>query len=232
MSSTVETRVIRFYDIEEGQGFTNVKYWKEPNRESERLEVRIDTLNLKMRSTREEDVPLYFNRLFGKKSIMQTYDARTTWTTDETIERVKTWAQRWNSNDPLSGCAIFKKEVDETPSSFVGHVMFGGGSYPGVTEFGGLVSEEYQRRGFGKEAWTAFIHCYSQVAAHLGAKVLESPLEAIAASCFVENIGSKKNLERLMHPVMNLDHPEGRKGVFYLPLEEIKKKIKGEESLV
>ncbi|WP_067521583.1 GNAT family N-acetyltransferase [Endozoicomonas ascidiicola] len=130
--------------------------------------VHMYTEDLYMRSIQACDVDNYCT-LMGDEETVKTYASGKPIHREQVEKRVNDWVERWQSDNPYSALAVFKKSQDSTcqDQPFVGHIVAGGGEcmwygelgeYDGYSEMAGLEHQQYRNKGYGKQAAAALIN--------------------------------------------------------------------------
>ncbi len=130
------------------------------------LDVTIETQHLILRSVKAEES--YYNdyaALFGNSNAMKKYGNGSPKTREEIVKRInEEWVKLWQSNDPYSAFAVFKKHSEK----FVGHAILQRTGEPGTLELAVLLREEYQGKGYGNELAHASVNEYALAAVKKG----------------------------------------------------------------
>lgn len=168
------------------------------------LTVTIDTKRLHMRSVKINDLDR-FALLFGDKEVMEKFGTGETKTREKTQERIEKWVKRWQANNPYAGLAVFEKATGR----FVGHVILGQTSLPGVAEIAYLFHKANWKQHYGTEAVAALVQEYAPATVQEGYTIKDKPLEKIVATARVDNPASFRILEKVG---MHYDKTEERFG--------------------
>lgn len=130
--------------------------------------VHLYTEDLYLRSLKTCDVKNYC-ALMGDKDTVKSYASGKPTQSGSMEQRVNTWIERWQSCNPYSALAVFKRNQDPTcqDQPFVGHIIAGSGEcmwygepgkYEGYSEMAGLGHKQYRNKGYGKQAAAALIN--------------------------------------------------------------------------
>lgn len=159
------------------------------------LSVTIHTKRLHIRSVEATEAEYdRYARLFGDQDVMTKFATGETTTRDAIKEKIKSvWRERWDTHDPYSGLAVFKKGTED----FVGHVVLGHGDHPGEAELAGLWNTDFWRQGYGFEAATAIVQEYAPATVQEGYLLNGKPLQTIFATARVDNEASCGLLEKI-----------------------------------
>ncbi|WP_257265694.1 GNAT family N-acetyltransferase [Endozoicomonas sp. ONNA2] len=130
--------------------------------------VHMYTEDLYLRSLKACDVDNYC-ALMGDKETVKTYASGQPLPKGSAIQRGNRWVKRWQSGNPYSALAVFKRSPEATGQAqpFVGYIVAGAGecmwygepgNYEGYSEMAGLGYKQYRNKGFGKQAAAALIN--------------------------------------------------------------------------
>jgi RimJ/RimL family protein N-acetyltransferase len=164
--------------------------------ENNKLAVTIKTDNLCLKSVQEKDEEFYYTELYCKPEVMKSFTDGNTKDLQTVQTMVKTWADRWQNNDPFSAMTIREQESED----FIGQITLGYGNgekLPGVAEVGYIISTKQQGKGYASEAALAVTGKYARELMERGYKVNNGKLTSIVATARTTgNIPSNKVLEK------------------------------------
>lgn len=167
------------------QGTSKISFLTTP---SHGLSVSIDTKRLHIRSVKSTEAEyIRYAKLFGDADVMRKYATGQTKSKEDMQKRIqKSWVPRWESKDPYSGLAVFKKEDGE----FLGHIVLGHGDHPGESEVAYIFHKQFWGQGYGGEAVSALIQEYAPATIREGYLLDGKPLERIVTTVRPDNPAS------------------------------------------
>ncbi|USE34782.1 GNAT family N-acetyltransferase [Endozoicomonas sp. SCSIO W0465] len=129
--------------------------------------VHMYTEDLYLRSVQACDIDNYC-ALMGDEETVKNYASGKPTERAEVEKRVNDWVARWQSGNPFSALAVFKKTPDSTcqDEPFIGHIIAGSGEcmwygepgkYEGYSEMAGLEHKRYRNAGYARQAAAALI---------------------------------------------------------------------------
>ena len=140
-------------------------------RDGERIEIKLETPRLVIRSLRYEpdDVSVlqgeihHYKQIFQHQKTMQNYIDGQTFTDDDIIETVTMWATRFFNGDPFSTYAVFLKPTEKNDSAsesgednlqFIGSVNIGHDEQEraGHSELAYIFHSDYWNKDHSQEA--------------------------------------------------------------------------------
>lgn len=154
--------------------------------EDNKLTVIIDTENLHLESVQEKDEDYYYKELYNDPEVMKSFASGRTQSAEAVHTMVKTWVERWKSNDPFSSLVITKQDSD----NFVVQICLDYGNdkkVPGVAEPGYLLAGRHYGKGYASEAATVVTRKFVQLLVDKGYKVNNGKFTTIVATAHTDN---------------------------------------------
>lgn len=158
----------------------------------EGIQLSVKTARLTLEPIKQSDVAEFHKYIFGDAEVMEKFAAGNTRSLEQTSERVEAWSQRWKEGNPFSAL------VARTHSGeFIGMIVAGGGSEPGVSELAYLIRKDSWRLGYGSEMSSAVCKQLAAISRFHGLGPEGKQLSAIEATARNDNPGSVRILEKL-----------------------------------
>ncbi len=165
--------------------------------EQDHLCVTINTQQLRVTSVSKPMVNNYQDYLFGNEKVMAKYGTQTTKNQEYTQDRINTWVNRWNANNPFAGLAVLLKHSQQE-EEFLGHVILGGGDEANCSELAYMIREDKWNQGYGYEATGALVLFLGPEIVKRGYKLPNGQtFKYIVATAREDNIPSVKILHKL-----------------------------------
>jgi len=123
-----------------------IKFTTQPS-----LYIEMKTVRLIIRSITDREEKIYI-QLLGDPKVMKKYAEGNPYEEEKARELLKTWVDRWDSNNPYSGYAIFRMDSYD----FVGTISIRN-SAPDECRVAYILRQKYWGQGYGTEAAHAIV---------------------------------------------------------------------------
>ncbi|MBA3660592.1 MAG: GNAT family N-acetyltransferase [Gammaproteobacteria bacterium] len=191
------------------------------NKTTGELHVNLETERLYIESVTTAYLYDYAN-LLGNPDVMTKFGDGKAWDFDYTKNRVGTWVERWNANDPFSSLSISKNDDD----NFIGHVVLGYGDEPGQAEIAYVFDKSTWGHGYGKEAVSAVVNEYAPELIRQDYQVKGKDFTSITATARPDNEASVRILKSVgMKPIREEVKYGHNRQVFFMGTDELRKEL-------